>query len=174
MEETFPSFVAQTLSLIAASPQILPSIEYYRTLTSSSGFSLETATLFSFPIKHILTFILPFFFGNPRFEHIHTFNIRRKYFLGKYWYIGILPFIILSIFIIICFIKNVPFSGIKYLYSSLICFLVFCSCWETILHYISSIRFFHSIFSAFHPVLSGFLCFLSSYCLLMQWCIYFH
>ena len=107
----FRLFVAQTLSLIAASPQILPSIEYYRTLTSSSGFSLETATLFSFPIKHILTFILPFFFGNPRFgtyPHFQTFDgsIFWKILAQKYY-----PSSSLSIFIIICFIKTFHFQG---------------------------------------------------------------
>lgn len=126
-KKLFRLFVAQTLSLIAASPQILPSIEYYRTLTSSSGFSLETATLFSFPIKHILTFILPFFFGNPRFgtyPHFQTFD--GSIFWENTGYIGILPFIILSIFIIICFIrKRSIFRDKIFIFFSLICFFSF-------------------------------------------------
>lgn len=120
-------FLAQILSLITAGPQLLPSVEYFKSLTSSSGFSLESSTLFSFPLKHILTFIFPFFYGDPR---LGTYPHFQKFDGSIFWentgFIGILPFIILFFFIIKRVKEKRPlFSDKIFVFFSCICFFSF-------------------------------------------------
>lgn len=58
--------IAITVALPLSSVQLLPSFEFLQQSTSPKGFSVEVASQFSFPWKHLSTFFNPFALGNPK------------------------------------------------------------------------------------------------------------
>lgn len=62
---TWGGFVA--LGIISASAQLLPSYEFLGEITDPQGFGQSGSTAYSMPIKHMLSLILPFVFGNPKY-----------------------------------------------------------------------------------------------------------
>lgn len=87
--------------------QLLPTIEYLQNLTVARGFSPEQTTYFSYPWKHLVTLLNPFFLGNPAmgtYPHFTAFD--GSIFWENAAYVGLIPLFLL---IIGLFIKKQAF-----------------------------------------------------------------
>ena len=73
--------------------QILPSTELLNLSVRKGGFSSTYATSFSFPFRHFLTFLNPFFLGNPK-EGTYPGYSDGTFFWENTAYIGIIPLIL--------------------------------------------------------------------------------
>lgn len=71
--------------------QILPTKEFLDLSARESGLSFSEATRFPYPIKHLLTFISPFLYGNPAMGTYPVFNENWGIFWENTAYVGILP-----------------------------------------------------------------------------------
>lgn len=106
-QKTFRLVIAVIGGCIAAAAQILPSVEYLKTLVTENGFSPEQATLFSYPFKHLLTLINPFALGNPAIgTYPHFSNFEGSIFWENTAYIGVIPLICLAVYLISLLWKN--------------------------------------------------------------------
>lgn len=87
--------------------QLVPSIEFSKSISSSGGYSGAAASFYSFPFKHLLTFLNPFLLGNPK---IATYPDFIKNDGSIFWensgYIGIIA--IFLILILPVFYKRLP------------------------------------------------------------------
>jgi len=101
---TFKTCFFYFLFLLFIFIQLYPLLEY--TKYSIRGNSFKFATMISFPLKNLITFILPYFFG----DHLHFNFWGEQNFFEQYCYVGILP---LFAFFILLITKTKP---IKYLY----------------------------------------------------------
>jgi uncharacterized membrane protein YfhO len=85
------------LSMVA----ILPSAEFLAATADPKGFDLSAATQFSFPIKHLLTYIDPFLLGNPRLGTYPPFwQFDGSIFWENTGYVGWIPLIFAGIAIL--------------------------------------------------------------------------
>ena len=78
------------LSIVFSSVQFLPSLEFLSlSVRGGKGFDFSMASIWSFSFQRLITFIKPFFFGNPLKEKCWA--------EGQFWancfYIGVLPFL---------------------------------------------------------------------------------
>ncbi len=85
-------FLSTIVGLLGSAAQLLPSYEFLKASTHPNGFDQEMASMFSMPLYHLLSFINPFFFGNPKmgtYPPFYTFDT------SIYWentaYLGIFP-----------------------------------------------------------------------------------
>jgi hypothetical protein len=86
---------------VIAAVQILPSLEYLKTLVTAHGFSLEQAIYYSYPFQHILTLFNPFALGNPATGTYPYFSdFSGSIFWENTAYIGIIPLVVLAIYLI--------------------------------------------------------------------------
>lgn len=88
------------LGILASSGQLLPQYEFLRLSDRANGLDSSTSTLFSYPFKHLITFIFPFKLGDPRIGTYPHFVINDgSIFWENTGYIGIIPlfFVILSL-----------------------------------------------------------------------------
>ncbi|MEK7165490.1 MAG: hypothetical protein AAB874_01625, partial [Patescibacteria group bacterium] len=73
---------------------ILPAREFLSQSTDPNGFSPAFATQFSYPIKHLLSFLDPFTFGNPRLGTYPLFwDFDGSIFWENTGYVGVIPLI---------------------------------------------------------------------------------
>jgi hypothetical protein len=98
-----------TASVVAAglsAVQILPSLEFTR-LTEREEFTVQTATAYPFHPKNLITFISPYYFGNPATGSYRE-DIRTT---GIFWenasYFGLLP-LVLAIWAVVSTIRKKP------------------------------------------------------------------
>jgi hypothetical protein len=99
-QKTFRFVIAVTIGCIASAAQTLPSLEYLKTLATANGFSPGQATNFSYPFKHLLTLVNPFALGNPATGTYPYFsNFGGSIFWENTAYIGVVPLIILALYI---------------------------------------------------------------------------
>lgn len=106
-KKTFLFGIAVISGCIAAAVQILPSVEYLKTLVTATGFSLNQAMFFSYPLKHLLTLIQPFALGNPvTGTYPHFSNFEGSIFWENTAYIGIVPLIFLAVYSIVALWKK--------------------------------------------------------------------
>ncbi len=94
------------LSLIASvgvsAVQLIPSLEYMSSLVSSAGFSGDAATLFSYPVKHLITLFHPFLLGNPAIgTYPHFLAFGGSIFWENTGYIGIIPLIFIPLYFLL-------------------------------------------------------------------------
>ncbi len=86
------------LGIIGGSAQILPSYEFLRASTDPSGFSPATSTMYSMPVKHLISFLQPFALGNPKtgtYPPFYAFD--GSIFWENTAYIGLLPILLLPL-----------------------------------------------------------------------------
>lgn len=94
---------AVLLGIGGGAMQLIPSWEFLRASTDPNGFTPQTATTYSMPVKHLLSFIFPFALGNPQWGTYPPFyRFDGSIFWENTPYIGILPIILIagSIFIV--------------------------------------------------------------------------
>lgn len=94
---------AVILGIGGGAAQLLPSWEFLRASTNPAGFTPQTASAYSMPVKHLITFLDPFALGNPRFGTYPPFyNFDGSIFWENTAYIGLLPLVLTagSIFLI--------------------------------------------------------------------------
>lgn len=90
-----------TLGIIGGSAQILPSYEFLRASTDPSGFSPVTSTMYSMPVKHLISFLQPFSLGSPKtgtYPPFYAFD--GSIFWENTAYIGLLPVLLLPLALI--------------------------------------------------------------------------
>lgn len=78
--------------------QILPTQEYASLTPVEHGFNLTDATRYSFPFKHLLTFLSPFALGDPKngtYPRLETNG--ESIFWENTGYIGLLPLVLIAI-----------------------------------------------------------------------------
>lgn len=95
-------FIFVSVGVLASAAQFLPSYEFLHQITDPAGFSQSTATAYSMPIKHLVSFVAPFVLGHPKFGTYPPFyQFDGSIFWENTAYIGIIPtvFLILSLFI---------------------------------------------------------------------------
>jgi uncharacterized membrane protein YfhO len=96
-------FIGLIVVIPLSAVQLLPSYEFLQNSLNPNGFDQSTATAFSFPFAHLLTFLNPFFLGNPQNgTYFINFNNLSSIFWENSGYIGILPLL----FIVGLFIKT--------------------------------------------------------------------
>ncbi len=89
-------FVGVLLGIGGGMAQILPSWEFLQSSTDPGGFTPTTATSYSMPIQHLISFIFPFALGNPKlgtYPPFYAFD--GSIFWENTAYIGILPILLL-------------------------------------------------------------------------------
>lgn len=100
--------------------QTLPTLELTQ-LTERSEYTLQTATAYPFHLKNLLTFISPYYFGNPALG-TYSENIRIS---GIFWenasYIGFLP-LILAVWTILSTVKSKSRSTYNLFFTSIALF----------------------------------------------------
>lgn len=85
------------LGIIVGAAQLFPSYEFLRASTDPYGFTPTNATAYSMPIKHLISFINPFYFGSPAngtYPPFYAFN--GSIFWENTAYMGIFPIILLG------------------------------------------------------------------------------
>lgn len=93
-ERLITLLLATVLAIAISAPQILPTLQL--TLLSDRKFGLPLTEIFKYPypFSNLITFILPNFFGNPKYGTYPLPNSN----LGLYWentaYIGLVPLIL--------------------------------------------------------------------------------
>lgn len=101
-KSAFYFFISIIFSLLLSAIQILPTLELMQISSRQMGLDFETVTSFPYPLKHISTFISPYFFGSPANGTYPAFSHSWGIFWENSSYLGIQTFIfaLLSIFLI--------------------------------------------------------------------------
>ncbi|MCL4359662.1 YfhO family protein [Patescibacteria group bacterium] len=118
----WPFLFAVLLGALGSLVQILPSYEFLKASAVPAGFSPEAATYFSFPFKHLITFLSPFFLGNPKYGTYPAFSaFDGSIFWENTGYIGIAP-LLLALWFVLALRKNrlFPFLAGSFLASLLL------------------------------------------------------
>ncbi len=80
--------------------QVLPSMEFLRESSARSGFSPRDAAYFSYPLKHLVTFLDPYRLGNPKLGTYPAFSaFDGSIFWENTGFIGIVPLLFVLLFI---------------------------------------------------------------------------
>ena len=88
--------IAVALGIGMGALQLFPSYEFLGASTDPTGFSPQVATAYSMPVKHLMSFIDPFFFGSPADGSYPPFyEFDGSIFWENTAYIGLLPIILL-------------------------------------------------------------------------------
>jgi hypothetical protein len=107
VQKTVVLIVAIIGGCLAAAVQILPSVEFLKTLATANGYSLGDATYFSYPFIHLVTLINPFALGNPTIGTYPPFSaFDGSIFWENTAYIGIIPLLSLATYIIVALWKK--------------------------------------------------------------------
>lgn len=89
---TWRFLLAFGLMIGLGAAQLIPSAEFLRQSTHPNGFDPSSASLYSFPLKHLLTFVAPFALGNPKFGTYPPFyEFDGSIFWENTAYLGIVP-----------------------------------------------------------------------------------
>lgn len=105
--------ITLSAGVLLSAVQLLPSLEFLNQLNSSGKFSPQEATVFSYPFAHIITLLHPFFLGNPaNGSYPHFFAFNGSIFWENTAYAGIIPFLLLCIFVI-TFLKKTIYATNK-------------------------------------------------------------
>lgn len=95
-------FFSVFFGLILSAGQILPTAQLTRVSQRSTGLSTRELTFYKYPPQHFLTFLFPFFYGNPQLGTYPHFN---KFQGSLFWentgYIGIIPIVLALIAIVL-------------------------------------------------------------------------
>ena len=102
----FTIFGVVLTGFMLAAIQLLPSWEFTQISTRAGGVSHEEVKLFPYPIKHLVSFIWPYFLGDPRIGTYPQFSKDWGIFWENTGYIGILPLLFAFLAIILGFRKN--------------------------------------------------------------------
>jgi hypothetical protein len=84
--------------ILISAAQLFPTFELVRLSQRSGGLDAQELTWFKYPLKHFLSFVQPFVFGNPQvgsYPHFNAFN--GSLFWENTGYIGLLPLFIVCI-----------------------------------------------------------------------------
>ncbi len=80
-----------TLGLAAI--QLFPTFELWKESTRNQGLDFQSVTAYPYPIRHLITFIFPYYFGSPQNGSYPAFQNDWGIFWENTAYIGIFPFI---------------------------------------------------------------------------------
>lgn len=88
--------IACIITGLLSAIQLLPSQEFLKQTADPNGFDARTASYYSYPLKHLLTFISPFLLGNPREGTYPPFSqFNGSIFWENTGYFGIIPLVFL-------------------------------------------------------------------------------
>lgn len=74
--------------------QLFPTIELWQLSARQAGLDFNSVTDFPFPFRHLITFVVPYFFGNPKNGTYPAFSSDWGIFWENTAYIGLLPLIL--------------------------------------------------------------------------------
>ncbi|MBI3954806.1 YfhO family protein, partial [Candidatus Gottesmanbacteria bacterium] len=100
--------------------QLLPTFELWQYSARAGGLDFETVTSYPFPIKHLLSFINPYYFGSPRDGSYPVYSSDWGIFWENTGYIGIVPLILAVLSIIFIKEKKVLAAWIIFISSLLL------------------------------------------------------
>jgi len=78
-------------AMLVTSVQWLPTLEAYRLTTRSTGDGIFLFQKYLLPLRHLITFLIPDFWGNP--GTYNYFSNREGFYFEKVIFIGIVPFL---------------------------------------------------------------------------------
>lgn len=87
-------FCGIVLAVGLAAMQLVPTLELLRTADRSGGLSFDAATAYPYPLKHVVTFVSPYFFGSPADGTYPPFSDTWGLFWENTGYIGRIPLIL--------------------------------------------------------------------------------
>lgn len=87
------SILSLCLTILLSSIQLFPTLELIQNSARKSGLDFSMATDFPYPLKHLLSFINPFIFGNPKFGTYPPFSSNWGIFWENTSYLGLLPLV---------------------------------------------------------------------------------
>lgn len=90
---SFSFFAAFAFSAI----QLLPTIELWQLSARQGGLDFNTVTDYPYPLKHLVTFITPFYFGKPADGTYPEFSFDWGIFWENTAYVGIIPLILAAV-----------------------------------------------------------------------------
>lgn len=86
---------AVCLGIGGGAAQLIPSWEFLQASTNPGGFTPQTATAYSMPVQHLITFLDPFALGNPQLGTYPPFyNFDGSIFWENTAYVGLLPLVL--------------------------------------------------------------------------------
>jgi hypothetical protein len=80
------------LSLALSAIQLIPTMELMSLSSRRNGLDYDTVTSYPYPFKHLISFISPYYFGNPAHGTYPHFSANWGIFWENTAYIGIVPF----------------------------------------------------------------------------------
>lgn len=84
------------LAISMGAVQLLASVEFLRASSNPTGFDGSSASYFSFPVRHLVTFLAPFALGNPKNgSYPPFFQFDGSIFWENTAYVGLLPLFLL-------------------------------------------------------------------------------
>lgn len=92
-----PVLIFTILGLIFSLPQVLPTIELVKLSFRDHGTALSEMVKYPFVPKNLLSFLNPYFFGNPRIGTYPPFSNNWGIFWESTGYLGILPLVLVLI-----------------------------------------------------------------------------
>lgn len=111
-------FVAILLGIIMSSGLLFPSIELFKLAGGRSG--IDVLNQFPYPLSNLLTFLNPYFFGNPKLGTYPIFNSNWGIFWENTGYVGLLPLICLGLSLFFIKEKQVKVFLIIFIFSLLL------------------------------------------------------
>ncbi len=88
--------VSTVLGAGLSAVQLVPSWEFLKQTTEPGGFPAEVSSYFSFPLRHLLSFVNPFALGNPKVGTYPSFSsFNGSIFWENTGYVGIFPLILI-------------------------------------------------------------------------------
>lgn len=90
------------VSLMLSAIQLMPTIELWRNSNRAGGLDFTSVTSFPYPVKHLITFLFPYFFGSPASGTYPAFSSDWGIFWENTAYLGWLPviFCLMALFLL--------------------------------------------------------------------------
>jgi hypothetical protein len=112
-KKVFFCYIASLFLVLPLSAiQLIPSYEFLKTTINPNGFDQVTASAYSFPLVHLLTFFNPYYLGNPQNgSYFKNFTGIGSIFWENSGYVGIFPLIF--ILGILVFRKSDKFKNLQ-------------------------------------------------------------
>ena len=118
------TFLALFLGVGISAAQLLPTLELMQLSTRGSGLGITELLFYKYPLKHLITMVFPFWFGNPQigtYPHFRDFN--GSLFWENTGYVGLLPLVFTTV-CLIYFIKHQSKKVFFYIFSLVVSLLL--------------------------------------------------
>ena len=94
-----PLFIGLIISFLFSSIQFLPTLELFLQSDRRQGMDFDTVTSFPYPVRHLITFINPYYFGSPQNATYPVFDYNWGIFWENTAYIGLIPLVLAVLYL---------------------------------------------------------------------------